>query len=57
MLFRTSDAAALYSYLLEKGIVVRNRSSDPMLENTLRVTIGSEEEMEKLREALCGWRE
>ena len=57
VLFRTSDAAALYSYLLEKGIVVRNRSSDPMLENTLRVTIGSEEEMEKLREALCGWRE
>ena len=55
VLVRVSDAAALYSYLLEMGIVVRNRSSDLLLENTLRITIGSEMEMEKLKEALNGW--
>ena len=55
MLFRVPDAAGLYSYLLDRGIVVRNRSSEPMLENTIRITIGSEEEMAKLKEALSEW--
>ena len=55
VLVRVSDAAALYEYLLGKGIVVRSRSSDPMLENTLRITIGSESEMQRLREALDEW--
>ena len=55
VLFRVPDAAALYGYLLGKGIVVRNRSSEPMLENTIRITIGSEDEMTKLKEALCEW--
>ena len=55
VLVRVSDAASLYSYLLEKGIVVRNRSSDPLLENTLRITIGSEAEMAELKEAMNGW--
>ncbi len=56
VLCRVSDAAALYSYLLSQGIVVRNRSNDPLLENTLRITIGSEEEMRALKEALDGWK-
>ena len=43
------------SYLLERGIVVRNRSSEPMLDNTIRITIGSDGEMERLKEALSGW--
>ncbi len=55
ILIRVTDAASLYSYLLGKGIVVRNRSSDPMLGSTLRITIGSEEETGKLKEALDGW--
>ena len=55
VLVRVTDAGALYDYLLSKGIVVRSRSSDPMLENTLRITIGSECEMQRLREALDGW--
>lgn len=55
VLARVSDAMALYSYLLKKGIVVRNRSNDPLLENTLRITIGSEQEMEALKEAMHGW--
>ena len=56
ILIRVQDAAALYSYLLERGIVVRNRSNDPLLENTIRITIGSESDMNKLKEALCEWR-
>ena len=56
VLIKVSDAAALYSYLLERGIVVRNRSSDPLLDNTIRITIGSEKEMETLKEALLGWK-
>lgn len=55
VLVRVSDAASLYDYLLGKGIVVRSRSSDPMLENTLRITIGAEREMQRLMEALDGW--
>ena len=56
VLFRVESAARLYDYLISRGIVVRNRSSDPMLENTIRVTIGSEKEMEALKEAMNGWR-
>ena len=55
VLFRVTDASRLYSYLLERGIVVRNRSSEPMLDNTIRITIGSDGEMERLKEALSGW--
>ena len=55
VLFRVTDASRLYSYLLERGIVVRNRSSEPMLNNTIRITIGSDGEMERLKEALNGW--
>ena len=55
VLFRVTDASRLYGYLLERGIVVRNRSSEPMLDNTIRITIGSDGEMERLKEALSGW--
>lgn len=55
VLFRTSDAKSLYAYLLGKGIVVRDRSSEPMLENTIRVTIGSQEEMERLKKEMRGY--
>lgn len=55
ILFRVKDAYSLYDYLLRKGIVVRNRSSEPMLENTIRITIGSEDETGRLMEALDGY--
>ena len=52
VLVRVDDAKMRYSQLLDKGIVVRNRSSQPMCENTLRFTIGTREENKKLMEAL-----
>lgn len=52
VLARVDDAKMRYSQLLDKGIVVRNRSSQPMCENTLRFTIGTKEENKKLMKAL-----
>ena len=43
-LFRTADADALYGYLVDHGVMVRNRSRVKGLEGCLRVTIGTPEE-------------
>lgn len=52
ILVKVDDANKRYSQLLDKGIVVRNRSTQPLCENTLRLTIGTQEENKKLVEAL-----
>ncbi len=52
VLIKVDDAAKRYDQLLEKGIVTRNRSSQPLCENTLRITIGTETENKKLITAL-----
>ena len=44
LLAKVDDAEKRYGQLLEKGIVVRNRSSQPLCENTLRFTVGTPEE-------------
>jgi histidinol-phosphate aminotransferase len=52
ILVKVSDADRLYSYLIEKGIVVRNRSNQPLCLNTLRLTIGTPTENSQLLNAL-----
>ncbi len=52
LLARMDDAGQRYEQLLGKGIVVRNRSGQPLCENTLRFTVGTPEENEKLINAL-----
>ncbi len=52
LLVRVDDAAKRYQQLIEKGIVTRNRSSQPLCENTLRFTIGTTQENKRLIEAL-----
>jgi len=52
VLVKMDDAPKRYRQLLEKGIVVRNRSSQPLCENTLRFTVGTPEENNKLIAAL-----
>lgn len=52
LLVKVQDAKALYKYLLEKGIVVRDRSNVMLCENCLRMTIGTEQENTKLVEAI-----
>lgn len=52
LLAKVDDANKRYEQLIQKGIVVRNRSSQPLCESTLRFTVGTQEENKKLIEAL-----
>ena len=55
ILVRTSDAERLYDYLAARSIIVRNRSSEPLLQGCLRITVGSRDENDKLMEVLDGY--
>ena len=48
ILIRVDDANVRYQQLLSQGIVVRNRTNDPLCKNCLRITIGTAEETDKL---------
>lgn len=51
-LARVKDAQSTYNYLVEKGIIVRNRTRVSLCNNCLRVTIGTREENNELIGAL-----
>ena len=51
-LARMTDAQAIYDYLVERGIIVRNRSRISLCENCLRITIGTKNENNELLAAL-----
>jgi histidinol-phosphate aminotransferase len=48
ILVRCTDATALYRVLAKKDIIVRNRSTEPLLQNCLRITVGTQRENEML---------
>tara|TARA_R110000868_G_scaffold224768_5_gene476965 strand:- start:2260 stop:3303 length:1044 start_codon:yes stop_codon:yes gene_type:complete len=48
VLVKVDDATKRYNQLIEKGIVIRNRTTQPGCENCLRFTVGTSEENEKL---------
>jgi len=52
ILAKVDDATKRYNQLLKKGIVIRNRTTQPLCENTLRFTVGTAEENGKLINAL-----
>ncbi len=52
LLLEMDDANMRYDELLQKGIVVRNRSNQPLCNNCLRITIGTKEENQELIKAL-----
>jgi len=52
ILAKVDDATLRYNQLVEKGIVVRNRTTQPLCENTLRLTVGTSKENEKLIKTL-----
>jgi histidinol-phosphate aminotransferase len=52
ILIKVDDATKRYNQLLEKGIVIRNRTTQPLCENTLRLTVGTTSENIKLIKAL-----
>jgi len=48
VLTKVDDANKRYQQLLKKQVVVRNRSTQPLCENTLRFTVGTPQENKKL---------
>jgi histidinol-phosphate aminotransferase len=52
ILIKVDNANQRYDELIAKGIVIRNRTTQPLCENTLRLTIGTKEENQKLIAAL-----
>jgi histidinol-phosphate aminotransferase len=52
LLVKTKDARGLYGWLLEEGIVVRDRSRVELCEGCLRITVGTEEENAALLSAM-----
>jgi histidinol-phosphate aminotransferase len=50
LLVKVTNAGYIYNYLVEFGIIVRNRSS--MIDNCLRITVGKRTENNKLIKAL-----
>ena len=52
LLVKFDNAKLVQNQLLEKGIIVRDRSTQPKLENCLRISIGNEEENDILWEEL-----
>jgi histidinol-phosphate aminotransferase len=52
ILAEVSDASAIYNFLVEQGIIVRDRSKVALCEGCLRITIGTSSENETLLNAL-----
>ena len=51
-LARVTDAPSIYNYLVDKGIIVRNRTRVQLCNNCLRITIGTRNENAELLGAL-----
>lgn len=51
-LARVTDAQAIYNYLVDRGIIVRNRHRVQLCQNCLRITVGTRNENTELLSAL-----
>lgn len=47
LLVKVTDAESIYNYLIDNGVIVRNRSGMPLCADTLRITIGTPQENRK----------
>ena len=52
LLVQVDDADRLYKHLLEDGIIVRNRSRQPLCQGCLRLTVGTPRENDNLLQSL-----
>ena len=52
ILVKTIDSDAIYKYLIEKGIVARNRNGITLCDNCIRITVGTAEENKQVIAAL-----
>lgn len=55
ILVKIPHARKLYEYLLSKGIIVRDRSALELCEDSLRITVGTEQENTLLVDAIYEW--
>jgi histidinol-phosphate aminotransferase len=51
-LAKMTDATKIYNYLVDRGIIVRNRTRVQLCDNCLRITIGTKSENSELLSAL-----
>ena len=52
LLIKVSDANVIYNSLVEKGIIVRNRTTVKLCDDCLRITVGTPAENDMLTEAM-----
>lgn len=52
ILVRTNAPQAIYAYLVDQGIIIRDRSTVELCEGCLRITVGTAEENDRLTKAL-----
>lgn len=52
LLVKVDDASAVYQYLVENGIIVRNRNNITLCMGCLRITVGTPEENKQLIDAM-----
>jgi histidinol-phosphate aminotransferase len=55
LLVKIPKATELYKYLCNKGIILRDRSTLPNCEDSLRITVGNEQENTELVDAMAEW--
>lgn len=53
ILMKVDDANKRYAQALQKGVVLRNRTTQPLCQNCIRITIGTKEENDQLIEILA----
>jgi histidinol-phosphate aminotransferase len=56
ILVKTTDANGIYNYLVQNGIIVRNRTKVELCEGALRITVGTPEENIKLIDTLQNYK-
>ncbi len=57
LLVQVTEPKPLYKYLLEKGIVVRDRSSVELCAGCLRITVGTPSENVSVVNAIKNWKQ
>ena len=56
LLVKVPDANAVYNYLVDKGIIVRNRNSISLCLGCLRITVGTKDENKILLDELLKYK-
>jgi histidinol-phosphate aminotransferase len=52
LLVKVDDANKRYHELIGRGLIIRNRTREPLCDNCLRITVGTSKENKKLMQAL-----